>query len=124
MTDISTGLAACAMALAVATTVMADVAPSSLFGDHMVLQRDMPVPVWGAAEPGEAVTVRFGGHAVSCQAGVSGTWRVMLPALQASAEGREMTIQGQNSVVFKDVLVGEVWICSGQSNMQYGCRWI
>ena len=82
----------------------AEVTPSSLFGDHMVLQRGMPVPVWGTAEPGEAVTVRFAGRQASTKADARGTWRIDLPALDASAKGREMTIEGANRVVFKDVL--------------------
>jgi sialate O-acetylesterase len=80
----------------------------------------MLVPVWGTAAPGEPVEVRFAGRAASTQAGQDGKWKVELPALAASAEGRELTIEGSNRIVFKDVLVGEVWICSGQSNMQYG----
>ena len=98
----------------------AEVVPSSMFGDQMVLQRGMPVPVWGKAQPGEEVTVRFAGHAVSATANKSGRWRVELPALKASAQPRDMTIEASTKVVFKDVLVGEVWVCSGQSNMQYG----
>lgn len=99
----------------------AEVAPSSMFGDHMVLQRGMPVPIWGKAEPGETVTVTFAGQAVSATAGADGRWRADLPALDASAEGRTLAIQGKTSTIsFEDVLVGEVWVCAGQSNMQYG----
>ena len=101
-------------------SLMADVTPSSLFGDHAVLQREMPVPVWGSAEPGEKVTVSFAGKVVETQADATGKWKVVLPALAASSEGREMTIEGKNKIVIKDVLVGEVWLCSGQSNMQFG----
>lgn len=108
------------MALAVQSHVWADVVPATMFGDHMVLQRGMPVTVWGRAAPGEAVTVRFAGETGSATADPDGTWRVQLPVLPPSSEGREMTIEGSNRVVLKDVLVGEVWICSGQSNMQYG----
>jgi sialate O-acetylesterase len=99
---------------------LAAVTPSSMFGDDMVLQRDMPVPVWGGASPGERVTVTFAGHTVSATADQQGKWRGFLPALTASAEGRKMQIKGENTITFKDVLVGEVWVCSGQSNMQYG----
>lgn len=93
---------------------------ASMFGDHMVLQRDMPIPVWGSAKPGETVTVSFAGQKVSVKADSSGKWKVELPELNASAEGREMVIEGETKIVFNDVLVGEVWVCSGQSNMQYG----
>lgn len=102
------------------SSLMADVTPSSMFGNHMVLQRNMPVPVWGVAAPGESVTVEFAGHQAKAVANKSGRWKAELPALEASAEGRNLTIKGGNTVVFKDVLVGEVWVCSGQSNMQYG----
>ncbi len=99
----------------------ADVEPSSMFGDHMVLQRGMPIPVWGVADAGEEVKVSFAGQTVSTNANKSGRWKVELPALEASSEGREMVIQGAgDKILFKDLLVGEVWICSGQSNMQYG----
>lgn len=100
--------------------VLADVSPASVFGDYMVLQREMPVPVWGTAEPGETVSVLFADHKETTIADTDGKWKITLPALTASAAGREMAIEGKNKIVFKDVLVGEVWICSGQSNMQYG----
>lgn len=90
------------------------------FGDHMVLQRDIPVPVWGWAEPGEKVTVRFAGASAETTADAAGNWEVRLPALRASAESRELTITGHTTVAFKDVLVGEVWLCGGQSNMDFG----
>jgi sialate O-acetylesterase len=106
--------------IAAQASLMADVTPSSLFGDHMVLQRDMALPVWGSAEPSEKVTVSFAGKVETTQADASGKWKVVLPALVASSEGREMTIEGKNKIVLKDVLVGEVWLCSGQSNMQFG----
>jgi len=109
-----------AVVLLTQAPAFAEVAPSSMFGDHMVLQRDMPVPVWGKAAPGESVTVEFAGKTQSTKAGPDGRWKVSLPALEASATGREMTIAGTNKIIFKDVLVGEVWVCSGQSNMQYG----
>ncbi|MDT8390730.1 MAG: sialate O-acetylesterase [Lentisphaeria bacterium] len=80
----------------------------------------MPVPVWGDAAPGETITIAFAGHTVAAQADKSGRWTAELPALEASAEGRPMTIQGRTKIVYQDVLVGEVWVCSGQSNMQYG----
>ena len=107
-------------ALLVGVRLSAEVGPSSMFGDHMVLQRGMPVPVWGTADPGESVTVGFAGRQVTTKADADGKWRLALPVLKASAEGRELTIAGSNTIVFEDVLVGEVWICSGQSNMQYG----
>ena len=103
-----------------ATTADADVKLASIFGDSMVLQREMPVPVWGWAEPGEEVTVRFGGQTQKTAAGKDGRWQVKLDALTTSAEGQTMTVMGRNTIEVKDVLVGEVWICSGQSNMEWG----
>lgn len=102
------------------TSLFAEVTPSSMFGDHMVLQRGMAVPVWGRADPGESVTVSFAGQDVSTKADAEGRWKLALSELKASAEGRILTIKGKDELQFKDVLVGEVWICSGQSNMQYG----
>jgi len=101
-------------------------APGSLsvaaaFGDGMVLQREMPVPVWGAATPGAKVAVAFGGQVKATTGGADGKWSVKLNAMSASAENRTISISsGTDTVVFKDVLVGEVWLCSGQSNMHWG----
>ena len=86
------------------------------FGDGMVLQRDRAVPVWGTAAAGEAVKVAFGGAEVAATAGADGQWRVDLPAMAACAEGRELKVNGE--VRCRDVLVGEVWFASGQSNME------
>ena len=99
-----------------------EVRPSALFSDHMVLQRDMVVPVWGDADPGEKVEVKISGQKKSTVADAAGKWMVKLDAMKASSEGLEMSIRGKNDLVFSDVLVGEVWICSGQSNMQFGWK--
>jgi len=96
----------------------ADVSVAPIFGNSMVLQREQAVPVWGKAAPGESVTVEFAGQKVTGKADTTGKWKVSLKALPASATPQEMTITGAGKpVVFKDVLVGEVWLCSGQSNM-------
>lgn len=105
------------LALAVAPLAAA-VECAKLFGDHMVLQRDRPVPIWGRAEQGESVTVEFAGQARTVAADAAGRWRVTLDPLPASAESRALTVRGTNTLVFADVLVGEVWFCSGQSNME------
>lgn len=99
-----------------------DVALPRIFGDHMVLQRDMPVPVWGTAGPGEEVIVEFAGQKKSAKAAGDGKWSIRLDPMPASAEGRKMTIRGSagdRESVIDDVLVGEVWLCSGQSNMEW-----
>ena len=104
---------------ALSVSAQAEVKLASIFGDSMVLQRDLPVPVWGTAAAGEKVTVTFGDQSKSVEAGDSGRWQVKLDALKASAEGRTLSVKGSNAVELKDVLVGEVWICSGQSNMEW-----
>ena len=94
--------------------------PSPLFGDHAVLQQQKPIPVWGRAEPGEKVTVAFGGVTRTGAADGQGRWHVTLDSLPATSAGRDLTITGGDNtpLVFKDVVVGEVWLASGQSNMK------
>lgn len=91
------------------------------FRDHAVLQRDRPVPVWGRAGPGEVVAVSFADHRVEGRADDQGRWRVHLPALPASAEPVDLIVTGAGrSLTLGDVVVGEVWLCAGQSNMNRG----
>jgi sialate O-acetylesterase len=104
--------------LLVVAGARAEVKPAALFGDHAVLQRDQPVPVWGTADAGEKVLVTFAQHTVETVADGKGQWRVELPSMAASFEPRSLVIQGTNTVTFSDILVGEVWLASGQSNMQ------
>lgn len=102
----------------VASSALADVVCAPLFTDHAVLQADRPLPVWGKANPGERVRVEFAGQAHESVAGADGRWSVTLAPLGVSAEPRQLVVQGTNRIEFKDVLVGEVWFCSGQSNME------
>ncbi|MBN2473149.1 MAG: 9-O-acetylesterase [Pirellulales bacterium] len=102
------------------TSARADVELPSIFGDSMVVQRELPVSVWGWADPGEKVTVLLAGQSKSVVADESGRWQVKLDALTANAQGQSLTVTGKNTIELKDVLVGEVWICSGQSNMEWG----
>jgi sialate O-acetylesterase len=90
--------------------------PAVLFGSGMVLQREMPVPVWGRADPGENVTVTFDGQTKNAVTAGDGTWQVVLDPLGAGGP-HTMTIEGTNTITLTDVLVGEVWVCAGQSNM-------
>jgi hypothetical protein len=92
------------------------------FCDNAILQREMPVPVWGWSTPGAKVTVEFAGQKKTATAGADGEWTLKLDTLAASAAPRELAVSDSagNKVVLKNILVGEVWICSGQSNMQYG----
>ncbi|MFM8290235.1 MAG: sialate O-acetylesterase [Planctomycetia bacterium] len=95
----------------------ADVSLNNMFGDHMVLQQGIRNKVWGRAEPGEAVTVTFGKQSHSTQAAGDGTWHVMLDPVVEYGGPHTLTVKGRNTVTFGDVLIGEVWLCSGQSNM-------
>jgi sialate O-acetylesterase len=106
-----------ALAAWMAPLLAADPEPAQLFGDHAVLQSDKPVPVWGRAAPGEHVTVSFAGQAVGATAGPDGRWITVLAPLAANPTGADLVVAGRTSVTFHDVLVGEVWLCSGQSNM-------
>ena len=91
----------------------------SIFTDHMVLQRAAEIRVWGKAPANTDVTVTFADNSVSVKAGEDGKWLAKLPPLGPSVEGRDMTIKGDTEVVIHDVLVGDVWLCAGQSNMQF-----
>ena len=109
-----------ALAALVGSAALADVTLPHVFGSHMVLQRDREVPVWGWAAPGEDVKVQFGDKpALTAKADAAGGWRVKLPAMAANAAAQKLTVSGANQVVLEDVLVGEVWVCSGQSNMEF-----
>lgn len=110
-----------AMALAVGMGVLAqaDVVLPKIIGSKMILQRGVAAPVWGWADQGEEVTVRFAGQTKTAMPDATGKWMVRLDQLKASADPRVMTISGQNSIELRDVLVGEVWLASGQSNMEW-----
>ena len=90
-----------------------------LFTDHAVLQRDKPVPVWGWASPGEQVTVRYRGQAHPTAAGPDGRWEIRLDPMPAARDGADLVVEAATTLTRRDVVVGEVWLCSGQSNMGY-----
>jgi sialate O-acetylesterase len=95
---------------------------NALFSDHAVLQRGKPIPVWGLAAPGEKIKAEFGGQTQSTTTAPDGKWSVTFSPLEASSESRVLTIQGDQSpapLLVQDVLVGEVWFCGGQSNMEW-----
>lgn len=96
----------------------ADVKLPAIFGEHMVLQQDAMVPVWGWADPGEQVTVELAGQVKTTTADAKGKWMVKLAKLKAG-DGLSMVVKGKNKLTVNDVLVGDVWICSGQSNMGF-----
>jgi sialate O-acetylesterase len=95
----------------------ADVSLPALFADHAVLQRDRPLPVWGWAAPGETVAVRLGAESATATAGGDRRWRVTLRPQPASKEPLTLTVAGTNTLTVRDVLLGDVWLCGGQSNM-------
>ena len=117
--------AACGLALVLsaswaASSSVAAIKLPSVIGDNMVLQRDRAVPIWGWAEKGEEVTVEFAGQTVSDKADDKGRWKVSLAKLEAGGPF-DMTVKAASgSRTIKDILVGEVWVCSGQSNMEMG----
>lgn len=104
-----------------AGSLRADVRLPALFTDHMMLQRERPARVWGQADPGEAVTVRIQAQTATATADAEGRWSVFLEPLAAGGP-HELTVAGKNTLTIKDVLVGDVWIASGQSNMQWALR--
>ncbi len=100
----------------VASSASAELKMSSIFGDSMVLQRDQPIHVWGWTVAGQEVSVELAGHSASTKADASGRFDLSIDALPAGGP-HEMTISADQSKTFRDVLIGEVWVCSGQSNM-------
>ena len=103
-----------------ATAAYADVKLPAIISDGMVLQQGINVPLWGWADEGESVTVEFQGQKVVTTA-KDGKWMVRLKPLKAGGPFT-LTVSGKNKIEFKNVLVGEVWICGGQSNMQWRLR--
>ena len=104
--------------LAVQVSARAELKLPAIFGDNMVLQRQMPVPVWGWATPGASVTVKFAGQSKSTRAAADGKWLVKLGKLKASFQPRSLVIESGDTKTFTNILVGEVWLGSGQSNME------
>ena len=109
-------------AIVSAAAARADVTLAPLFTDHAVLQRDQPVPVWGTADAGESVTVTFAGQSVSTAAIADGAWSVKLAPISANAADAPLTVRGKNTITLSDILVGDVWLCGGQSNMEWPLR--
>ena len=105
--------------LAPTLALRADVKMPAIFGDHMVLQQDIKIPVWGWADPGESVAVTLGDDTAKTTADGGGKWTVSLEPVKTTATALTLTVKGKNSLTFTDVLVGDVWVCSGQSNMEF-----
>ena len=110
----------CLLLLGFAGSVSAQLSLPQFFSDHLVLQREREAAIWGRAAPGAQVTIGFKGREVSVQADAEGRWRTAIATGPADATGAELTItSGSDKRVLRDVLVGEVWLASGQSNMFY-----
>ena len=107
------------VALALGSETQADVRLPGFFGDHMVLQQKMKIRVWGWADAGELVTVSVGQNSATATPNDNGRWQVELPPLPADKEPQTLTVRGNNTIEIKDVLIGEIWLCSGQSNMEW-----
>ena len=111
-----------AVALSMSFACLADVRPAALFADHMVIQRETEAPIWGRADAGEKVTVTGSwGKTATATADEAGNWSVRLKTPSAGGP-YTLTIQGDNTVEIKNVLSGEVWFCSGQSNMDFAMQ--
>ena len=108
-----------ALILSLALNSQAAVTVDPMFSNHMVLQRELAVPVWGKSEPGEKVKVSFRKQSKETVANEKGEWIIKLDPLSLGPAS-ELTVEGKSKITFKDVLVGEVWLGSGQSNMAGG----
>ncbi len=105
------------LAFALITPACAEVTLASVFTDHAVLQRDKPLPVWGKADPGEMITVALGSEKITTTTNPDGKWQVYLPAQPVSKDPLTLTLTGKNTITRSDILLGDVWLCGGQSNM-------
>src|SRR3954466_13730973 len=104
--------------LTFAAAALGEVRLPDVISSSMVLQQKQTVPIWGMADPGETVTVTFGKQKRTAVADATGTWRVNLSSMPADLSPRAMTIAGKNKIELSNILVGEVWLVAGQSNMQ------
>ena len=102
----------------IVNTSDANVKPAQIFSSNMVLQQGQENPIWGWADKGEKITIAFAGKTISLKANKSGKWSTKLPSLDYGGP-YEMTIKGKNSIHLDNILIGEVWVCSGQSNMEF-----
>ena len=98
--------------------VRAEVVPNALFGDHAVFQQGITIPVWGTADRGEAITVTLGEEQKRTKADGQGAWSVIFSARTAGGP-HKLVIAGTNRITIENVMIGEVWVCSGQSNMEW-----
>lgn len=111
-----------ALVLGLQPALLADVTLPAIISDHMVLEKSAKVPIWGKAEPGEKVTVTLDGKTATATADANGKWKVILNLENSGTGPFEMVVQGKNYLSLTDVVVGEVWVASGQSNMEMALR--
>ena len=111
------------LVLVLSLSAQADVKLAAIFGSNMVLQRDQALPIWGWAEPGEEVSVALGDNKASAKAGADGKWAVKLAPMKAAEKSphpaHTLVVKGKNEIKLTGILIGEVWLCSGQSNMEW-----
>ncbi len=107
--------------LAAELPAAAEVQLPKTFSDNMMLQRDQPVRIWGWADAAEEVTATLAGQSATTKADALGQWTVSLPALK-EGDGLELTVKGGNRIVLKNILIGDIWVCSGQSNMEMNLK--
>jgi sialate O-acetylesterase len=112
-------LVTAAIALA-AAAARADVKLPAIISDNMCLQAEKALPIWGKADPGEKITVTLGDQSLPTVAGEDGKWKVMLKAIPSGGGPLVMKVAGKNSIEVKNIIVGQVWVASGQSNMEFG----
>jgi len=105
--------------LLLSSHLKAEVTLPKILGSNMVLQQNKPLPIWGTASAGEVVTVSFGVQTICTKADKFGNWEVILNPIAASFKAADMIVSGENTIRLQNILVGEVWLCSGQSNMAY-----
>lgn len=91
----------------------------AIFTDNMVLQRDKPLKIWGWADKNEKITVQFNGQVQTTKAGKDGNWSIQFDAMPVMAQPLTMEVEGKNKITLENLLIGDVWVCSGQSNMQW-----
>ena len=104
--------------------LQAKLSTAKIFSNHMVIQRDLAAPVWGWDDPGKEVTVSFAGQEHKATADKEGRWQIKLNPLPANTNGQSMIIScsAGETITYQDILIGDVWICSGQSNMEWSVK--
>lgn len=105
------------------TEARAEISLPKLVSDHMVLQRNQQLPIWGWADPGEEVQILFRNQNIATKADANGDWSITLDSHEAGGP-YDMVITGKNTIRIKDIMIGDVWICSGQSNMEWKLEWL